>query len=78
MKNWKWLTVSVSLLMALAGSCMMEGCDSGEKVVNEVTGNRALKQYRKSKSDIDKISRRQAEKFGTIQGEDEKADDGRE
>jgi hypothetical protein len=75
MKNWNWRTVLVSVLIALACFCMIGGCDSGEKVVDEVAGNRALKQYHKSKNDIENISRRQAEKYGTIPGDDEKGDD---
>ena len=33
----------------------LTGCDSGKKAVDEVTGNRALKQYEKSKEDVKAI-----------------------
>lgn len=65
-----------SFLMALLGAlfcfCMLGGCDSGEKALDEATGNRAVKQYHKSKKDIEKIAEKQAEKYGKIPGADDK------
>ena len=52
-----WL---VSLFMA--GLVMLWGCDSGEKALDEVTGNRAVKQYHKSKKDLEKVTDRQSER----------------
>jgi hypothetical protein len=46
------------------------GCDSGEKAIDEITGNRAVKQYHKSKKDIEKIADRQAERYESIPDED--------
>ena len=41
------------------------GCgDSGKDAVDELTGNRAVKQYHKSKEDIKNIADKQAEKYG--------------
>lgn len=41
------------------------GCgDSGKDAVDELTGNRAVKQYHKSKEDIENIADKQAEKYG--------------
>jgi hypothetical protein len=58
------------VLIVGVGFFMMGGCDSGEKVVDEVTGNRAVKQYHKSKKDIGKIADQQEERYGRIPGED--------
>jgi hypothetical protein len=52
----------MALIIALTGVGMTGGCDSGEKVVDEVTGNRAVKEYHKAKKDIGEIGERQAEK----------------
>jgi len=74
MKNWNrafgWF---VSLLMA--GLVTLFGCDGGEKALDEVTGNRAVKQYHKSKGDIEKVTRQQSEKLGSIP--DDEKEEGR-
>ena len=75
MKQWNWRSFIMALLIALAGLFMVGGCDSGEKVVDEVTGNKAVKQYHKSKKDLGKIADQQAERYGKIPGDDEKEDD---
>lgn len=54
------------LLVTVAGLGMIGGCDSGEKVVDEVTGHRAVKQYQKSKKDLEKIEEQQAERYKAI------------
>jgi hypothetical protein len=54
------------LLVTVAGLGMIGGCDSGEKVVEEVTGHRAVKQYQKSKKDLEKIEEQQAERYKAI------------
>ena len=46
------------------------GCDSGKKAVDEITGNRAVKQYHKSKKDIEKIADQQAERYKSIPDDD--------
>ena len=71
----KYLNWSSFFMVLLAGSfalCMLFGCDSGEKVVDEVTGNRAVKQYHQSKKNIEKIADKQAEKYSKIPGDDDK------
>jgi len=42
---------------------MISGCDNGKEVVDEVTGNRAVKQYHKSIKDTEKIADQQAERI---------------
>jgi len=48
--------------------------DSGKEAVDELTGNRAVKQFHKSKEDIENIDNKQAEKYGNalkdLDGED--------
>ncbi|MBW1997252.1 MAG: hypothetical protein JRJ29_04720, partial [Deltaproteobacteria bacterium] len=57
----------------LAGLIILGGCDSGEKVVDEVTGNRAVKQYHRSKEKIEKIADQQARRYESIDaGEEDK------
>ena len=51
------------LLLMAAGILVLNGCDSGEKVVDKVTGNQDVKQYHKMKEDIGKISERQTKKY---------------
>ena len=63
-RNWRHLFMG--LLIMVAGMGMMGGCDSGEKVVDEVTGRRAVKQYQKSKKDLEKIEEQQAERYRAI------------
>jgi len=59
------MQVMISILLILSG------CDSGEKARDELTGNRAVKQYHQSTKDIGKIVDRQTEKHKSIP-EDEK------
>jgi len=75
MKHWNWRGFLMVFLITLAGTGIMWGCDSGEKVVEEVTGSRAVKQYHKSKEKIGKIADQHAEKYSRIPGDDQKADD---
>lgn len=72
MRQWNWCHPLKILLIALAGIGLMGGCDSGEKVVDEVTGHRAVKQYHKSKKDLEKIEEQQAERYGAIPDEESK------
>jgi hypothetical protein len=57
----------------IAGFALISGCDSGEKARDELTGNRAVKQYHQSTKDIGKIVDRQTEKHKGIP-DDEKQD----
>ncbi len=72
MKKWSlchWL----SMLGMISGVVVFAGCDSGEKARDELTGNRAVKQYHQSTKDIEKIVDRQTEKHKGIP-DDEKQD----
>lgn len=42
--------------------CGMSGCDSGKKAVDEVTGNRALKQFEKAKDDVKALEEKTKER----------------
>ena len=75
MNHWNWSPLFKILLIAVAGIGMICGCDSGEKVLDEVTGHRAVKQYHKSKKDLEKIEDQQAERYRAIPDDDEKRDD---
>ncbi len=45
----------------------MNACgDSGDKVIDEATGNRALKQYEMTKDKVKKIEEKQQEKYKDI------------
>jgi hypothetical protein len=66
MRQWNWCHPLKILLIALAGIGMIGGCDSGEKVLDEVTGHRAVKQYHKSKKDLEKIEDQQTERYKAI------------
>ena len=74
MKDWNWRRFFVVLLISLAGLGMIGGCDSGKKVVDEVSGNRAVKQYHKSKKDIGKIAEQQAKTYNVVRGDDDEED----
>jgi hypothetical protein len=72
MSPWNWFRPFKILLIAVAGLGMIAGCDSGEKVVDEVTGHRAVKQYHKTKKDLEEIEDQQAERYKAIPDEEEK------
>jgi hypothetical protein len=65
------MPVMISALVIFAG------CDSGEKARDELTGNRAVKQYHQSTKDIGKVVDRQTEKLKSIP-DDEKQESNRE
>jgi len=44
----------------------LNGCDSGDKVIDEATGNRALKQYNMTKDKLKTIEEKQKEKYKDI------------
>ncbi len=75
MRHLNWHHFFIVLLIASAGLGIIGGCDSGEKMVDGVTGNRAVKQYHKSKKDIGKIVDQQAKKLKNIPGDDDQKDD---
>ena len=61
----------LTVLGMISASVIFARRDSGEKARDELTGNRAVKQYHQSTKDIGKIVDRQTEKFKSIP-EDEK------
>jgi hypothetical protein len=69
MKKWI-LRFCLVTPLTMAGLALLSGCDSGEKARDELTGNRAVKQYHQSTKDIGKIVDRQAEKYKTIPDEE--------
>jgi hypothetical protein len=77
MKHWNWRVLLGVVLIALVGAGLIPGCDSGEKVVDEVTGNRAVKQYRKVEKNMEKLEKQQTERYESILG-DEEEDQGEE
>ncbi len=66
MKHLNLRTFFMSLLLMMVGIFMLGGCDSGEKVVDKVTGNQDVKQYHKLKKDIEKIADQQAKRYNEI------------
>ena len=61
------------IVLLIGGMVVFSACDSGEKAVDELTGNRAVKQYHKSTKDIEKITDQQTRKFQSIpEGEEGK------
>ena len=71
MKQWGWRVFFRVALIAFVGVGLMVGCESGEKVVDEVTGNRAVKQYREMEKDVERLETQQAERYQSILGEEE-------
>jgi hypothetical protein len=73
MKYWNWrVLLGVMMLIALFGVGLIPGCESGEKVVDEVTGNRAVKQYQKVEKNMEKLEKQQIERYESILGDEEK------
>ena len=62
----------MALLLIMVGIFTFGGCDSGEKVVDKVTGNQDVKQYHKLKNDIGKIADQQAKRYNEILNDDNK------
>ncbi len=69
MKTWTMRLCLITQLM-MGGLVILSGCDSGEKARDELTGNRAVKQYHKSTKDIGNIVDRQTEKYKSIPDEE--------
>ena len=70
-----WLNFIMIDLMLICFTLL--GCgDNGKEAVDELTGNRAVKQFHKSKEDIENIADIQAKKYDSILTDEEgKADD---
>ena len=63
----------LAVLVTISAVAPLSGCDSGEKARDELTGNRAVKQYHRSTKNVEKIVERQTEKHRSIP-DDEKQD----
>ena len=57
--------------LAAGGMFALFACDTGEKAVDELTGNRAVKQYHKTTKEVKKIADQQTRKFQAIQEDEE-------
>ncbi len=62
----RFLRLCLAMQVVISGLVVFSGCDSGEKARDELTGNRAVKQYHKSTKDIGKIVDRQTEKYESV------------
>ena len=74
MKHSNWCRLFISVLIAVY-LCVASGCDSGKEVIDEATGNRAVKQYHQSKDDIEKIAGQQEKRLNEIPGDDKEVGD---
>ncbi len=72
MKYLNLRSLFMALLLMMVGIFIFGGCDSGEKVVDKVTGNQDVKQYHKLKKDIGKIADQQAKRYNKILDDDDK------
>jgi len=72
MKQMNLHSFFMALLLMMVGIFTFGGCDSGEKVVDTVTGNQDVKQYHKLKKDIGKIADQQAKSYNEILDDDNK------
>jgi len=66
MKHLNLRSFFLVLLFMTVGIFMLGGCDSGEKVVDKVTGNQDVKMFHKLKKDIGKIADQQAKRYNDI------------
>jgi hypothetical protein len=70
------LRLCLVVQVMISAVVIFSGCDSGEKARDELTGNRAVKQYHQSTKDIGKVVDRQTEKLKSIP-DDEKQESNR-
>ena len=75
MKPLKWYLFLLMLLVMLVGIVMISACDSAKDVVDEATGNRAVKQYHRSKKRIDRIAEQQVERYDNILPDESEEDE---
>ncbi len=57
----------IILIMAFV---FLNGCDSGDKVIDEATGNRALEQYQAAKDKLNVIDKQQKGKYQNLPGDE--------
>ncbi len=72
MKHLNLRSFFMALLISIGGIFIHGGCDSGEKIVDKVTGNQEVKQYRELKKDIGKIADQQTKRYNEIPEDDNK------
>lgn len=65
-----FLRLCLIMQVMISALVIFSGCDSGEKARDELTGNRAVKQYHQATKDIGKIVDRQAEKYKSVPGDE--------
>ena len=70
MKHLRWYRFFLMFLITLVGFGFFTGCDSAKDVIDEATGNRAVKQYHRTTKRLDKIAEQQAERYGNIPDEE--------
>jgi hypothetical protein len=58
-----------AVIISLFVSVGMAGCDSGKEAIDDVTGNKAVKQFEKSKKDIYKAVDKKSEKLKDLNDE---------
>lgn len=63
------------MLAMISALVFLAGCDSGEKTRDELTGNRAVKQYHQSTKNVEKIIDRQTEKHKSIPDDEKQESD---
>lgn len=75
MKNSRWYRFFLTLLIPFFGFIMTGGCDSASDAIDEATGNRAVKQYHRTKKKLDEIAEQQAARYGNIPDEETEEED---
>ncbi len=66
MNTLRWYRFFLTLLVTFVGFGFFTGCDSASDIIDEATGNRAVKQYHRTTKRLDKIAEQQAERYGNI------------
>ncbi len=66
MKHLRWYRFFLTFVVTLVGFSFVTGCDNAKDVIDEATGNRAVKQYHRTTKRLDKIAEQQAERYGNI------------
>ena len=74
MKYINTVTAVLGSLFMLACLCSVCGCDTGEQAIDEVTGNRAVKQYHQSEEKLNDIAEQQAEKYDEMMKQTDRLD----
>jgi hypothetical protein len=73
----RFLCRCLAMVVMISATVYFAACDSGEKARDELTGNRAVKQYHQSTKDIGKIVDRQTEKHKSIPDDEKQESNGK-